>query len=437
MRAVSHSARWTEVRSIGGALAGISRSDRFEEKGMAMSESLSTLIVMLFQDKPGEGSAVGDGVSAPFGRHLLDPAREGQIELVGRLEHLRSFALPIPVSRRPAVVKGGIDRDLGDKEWGQSERESRPADTMPGFGGADDGVSEFGWPMSRLLEPVFPEHGADVLQSRGSPSWDEEARVRWPRETLAHPAFENSPYTLPASVSVGKGQQSTQVAAGDISPGQIVTTISRPGLAEVVDPRWVPMRGTGQDGGLSANWPRLVAHAAAETNRFSLALEEDGRRRMPSDPVAPVPTTDGLSGALGSVWPPNLATPGAVLPGGDDPGEVGGSSGFSAVPPPAMKRQPATNSDWSSGTSFADAAARLQGHGRVPRIEGNDVGTTRSADGQMAAAVQVNGGVSMDGRRLGQVSLTSQVRHASLPPAGQSRVNTRSAALFPGTRIPQ
>ncbi len=404
---------------------------------MAMSESLSTLIVMLFQDKPGEGSAVAGDVSPPVDRHLLDPAREGQIELVGRLEHLPNFALPIPVSRRPAVVKGGIDRDLGEKEWRQPERGSRPADTIPGFGGTDDGVSESGWPMSRSLEPVFPEHDADKLQDRGSPLSDEEARVRWSREMLAHLSFESGPYTPPASVSFGKSRQSTQVLAGETLPVQIVTTVSRAGLAEVVDPRWVPMRETAQDGWLSANGPRSLAHAAAETNRFRLPVEEDGLRRISSYVVTAVPTTDRLSSALVSVRPPNLATPEVVVPGGDDPGEVGGSSCFSAVPPPAMKRQPATNADWSSGTSSADAAARLHGHGRVPRIEGRDVGTTRSVDGQMPAAVQVNGGVSMDGRRLGQVSLTSQVRHASLPPAGQSRVNTRSAALFPGTRIPQ
>ena len=404
---------------------------------MAMSESLTTLIAMLFHDNSMESSTVGRGVPPPVGRHLLDPSREGQIELVGRLEHWPSLALPIPIPRRPALVKGRVDQAGGDTEWRQPERGSRPADTMPGLEGSGNGVSEFGSPMSRLLEPVFAEPGAEVLQRRGSSSSDEEVRFRWPKETLAYLAFESRPPSLPALVPVGMSQPSTQVVAGEVPPEQILTTFASPGLAGVLDQRWLPIRGTGQDGGLSANWPRLVAHAAAETNRFSLALEEDGRRRMSSDPVAPVPTTDGLSGALGSVWPPNLATPEAVLPGGDDPGEVGGSSGFSAVPPPAMKRQPATNSDWSSGTSFADAAARLQGHGRVPRIEGNDVGTPRSADGQMAAAVQVNGGVSMDGRRLGQVSLTSQVRHASLPPAGQSRVNTRSAALFPGTRIPQ
>ena len=109
--------------------------------------------------------------------------------------------------------------------------------------------------------------------------------------------------------------------------------------------------------------------------------------------------------------------------------------GFGAVPPPVG---PAGRAPMAAGHDTRQASRWLAPPFEVsPSVTGAppDTGAVEAEKGP--AMLRINGGVAIDGRRLGEVSSRSQVRQASLPASGQSRASVRTASLYAGARIPQ
>jgi hypothetical protein len=51
--------------------------------------------------------------------------------------------------------------------------------------------------------------------------------------------------------------------------------------------------------------------------------------------------------------------------------------------------------------------------------------------------VHLTGDVMLDGRRLGQLTASSQARQASLPSHGTSRVDLRAVPIYSGAQVPR
>lgn len=379
------------------------------------------------------GSAVEGHASSPLGRHRLDPGREGQIELVGLLQQLPSFALPIPVSRRSVRVDDGAEQTEDDTAWEQQQDLFSPADAMSGVGASEEVLSEVRPPMRLLLDPVFPDHREAAPQGRASTLTSEDPWDGMPMVTLDRSALESGRLVGPSFAPVGVFEQSMGGLAGQVLPPLLPTSAPRRGFAGLADPRWRPTQDPGQAGQQAAGWPTSPADVVAQASRFDVPEGED---RSSVSVMPEIPSDDGLTGFGPEPSHAFLPRDGSH-PDLDDPRVFGSWKGFSAVPPPAMKRRSASTSDRSSANCFNDGFSGIDVHRRMPQTATNKAPEARSGDDGAPSDLQVNGRVSMNGRRLGQVSASSQVRHASLPPIGQSRVNARSASLYPGTRIPQ
>ena len=63
-------------------------------------------------------------------------------------------------------------------------------------------------------------------------------------------------------------------------------------------------------------------------------------------------------------------------------------------------------------------------------------GDPEGMPGASPQVVNLTGGVTVDGRRLGRLTASSQAREASLPARGPSRVNLRTVPIYSGMQIP-
>lgn len=99
------------------------------------------------------------------------------------------------------------------------------------------------------------------------------------------------------------------------------------------------------------------------------------------------------------------------------------------VPPPAAL------SRWSQqGAAPGDRQWPAEPNGHDPRRQ--------SPDEPVAApgaplVVHLTGDVMLDGRRLGQLTASSQARQASLPSHGTSRVDLRAVPIYSGAQVPR
>lgn len=99
------------------------------------------------------------------------------------------------------------------------------------------------------------------------------------------------------------------------------------------------------------------------------------------------------------------------------------------VPPPNLPAR---------ATSPSAVAADRQ---RLARSSEHDPGQ-EAPDGQgaspgMPLVVHLTGDVMLDGRRLGQLTASSQARQASLPSHGTSRVDLRAVPIYSGAQVPR
>lgn len=99
------------------------------------------------------------------------------------------------------------------------------------------------------------------------------------------------------------------------------------------------------------------------------------------------------------------------------------------VPPPTSLARPT-----------ASSAAEADRHW-LARPSGHDPGP-QAPDGQggapgMPLVVHLTGDVMLDGRRLGQLTASSQARQASLPSHGTSRVDLRAVPIYSGAQVPR
>ncbi len=99
------------------------------------------------------------------------------------------------------------------------------------------------------------------------------------------------------------------------------------------------------------------------------------------------------------------------------------------VTPPAGLPGRSTATPIGSVTQGDVGSRQVAGPGAVAE-EGSGVEAGRMM-------VNLMGDVVVDGRRLGQVVASSQVRQASLPAHGPSRVNLRAVPIHSGMQIPQ
>lgn len=100
-----------------------------------------------------------------------------------------------------------------------------------------------------------------------------------------------------------------------------------------------------------------------------------------------------------------------------------------AVPPAVMKTTDAANSARSA--SLWSSAAPSRGRSAAGMQH------SQHATGDMPVVVNLTGELVVDGRRLGQLTASSQAKEASLPSHGPSRVNLRAVPLFTGTQVPR
>ncbi|MGI4956561.1 MAG: hypothetical protein ACRYGI_03010 [Janthinobacterium lividum] len=99
------------------------------------------------------------------------------------------------------------------------------------------------------------------------------------------------------------------------------------------------------------------------------------------------------------------------------------------VPPPAsFARPPASNA----------AAADRQWLARPSRHDpGQQAPGGQGGSSSMPLVVHLTGDVMLDGRRLGQLTASSQARQASLPSHGTSRVDLRAVPIYSGAQVPR
>ena len=177
-------------------------------------------------------------------------------------------------------------------------------------------------------------------------------------------------------------------------------------------------------------------------------LRDPGRRSLEIKQNARSAAIDGIANVLkspqtsrlGNRSAGNAGGPGlllASLPGRGLPGPVSGlaapSDSQSDIRQRAVPTMPAR-------TRF-----RTRGQGVVPRTltapasapaihEENSDSDARSL--APSHAINITGALTVDSRRLGRLTASSQAREASLPASGPSRVNLRAVPIFSGMKIP-
>lgn len=99
------------------------------------------------------------------------------------------------------------------------------------------------------------------------------------------------------------------------------------------------------------------------------------------------------------------------------------------VPPPTPIARPPASSAASAGRQWLGRPSDHDPGQQAPDGQGAFSGTP--------LVVHLTGDVMLDGRRLGQLTASSQARQASLPSHGTSRVDLRAVPIYSGAQVPR
>ena len=127
------------------------------------------------------------------------------------------------------------------------------------------------------------------------------------------------------------------------------------------------------------------------------------------------------------------------------------NNGMSAVLPLPFRRSSLMTSDYpgvKSGSARLHQTVALESRGEqvvpnhptalssVSAMSSPDVYAGTRGAVTNSQVINLTGSIIVDGRRLGQVTASTQAREISLPPRGPSRVNLRAVPIYSGIQIP-